>query len=438
MIIFRLFMLLGASYYTFEPIAWTSGLLSFSGLALTVWLAKKIYFALTAKRPILKINYQPAVILILLPFFITFFELFQARFALLPGFIVSTGNTLGSSPFLGLAGLGGLITLTFFAASINALLAGLFFYNFTLKGKLQLINKHNINIILLAAIALLLLGAWQFSAWQLKKNSASYSALGRTAKIALVSTNEKFSFSQFEQIKQELLGQALDLVVLPEDVFYFPNQARLSPDEYSTLMQNLTKELNANVLAVYRTTQNQKQYNSALLFNQQGKITSLHNKYRLTFAGEYWPFGSWRPPLSELMKKVSPEMRNFAVFNPANAFRQGDQNTMSVKLENENILFAAAICQEIHYPFDFEKQKKAGARFVVNTSSNRWLSDGLDHFFSLVNNLRKIESVSLNLPILTSGVKDQASLFLPGGQMLSVGYDSYGKNYSLLIKDINY
>jgi apolipoprotein N-acyltransferase len=151
--IFRLIFYLGTVYYTLEPIVWISSIGIFLGLPITVFIVKKIknfYLIGSAK------NYSFIIhnsLFIILPFLWTFFDHLQARFSLLPTYIITAGNIFGSSPFLGLASISGLILLTFFAALINIMVA-LIILNFK--------NKKVAAIFLIIIITTLLI-VWQIS-----------------------------------------------------------------------------------------------------------------------------------------------------------------------------------------------------------------------------------------------------------------------------------
>ena len=120
--IFRFIFLLGTVYYTLEPITWTASIFIFLGLPISIHIIKKIinYFS---GRAI--INY---LLILLLPFLWTFFDHLTARYSFLPTYIITAGNTLGSSPFLGLAAIGGLIIMTFFGMVISIIYYNIFLY----------------------------------------------------------------------------------------------------------------------------------------------------------------------------------------------------------------------------------------------------------------------------------------------------------------------
>ncbi|MBU4142667.1 hypothetical protein KJ590_01555 [Patescibacteria group bacterium] len=475
--LFRLIFGLGTVYYTLEPIFWTSSLLIFLGLPITIWGVKKIINYCKIKNPLppsfvkegwggflpllakervgvrwiskfkiylsLFSNYLPFA---LLPFLWSFFDLLEARWSLMPAYIFTAGNALGSSPFLGLANFGGIATLTFFVVAVNTLIttivlsvipakAGI--QKFWIPGQARNDNKKCVLYQILALV-LLLLSAWQISQSSLRQNDFAYAALPHSFKFAAVSVSAKFDLSQFGALKNELAGQNLDLIVWPEDIIGAPRQGGTPDTQTFFLAQNTAKELKVNLLAAFDTTRGNARYNSAVLFNQQGGVAGQYDKNRLTFIGEFWPFGHWLPPLADWVKKFDPSIANYAMFDPANAYRRGARKLLTLDLPQGPALFAAPICLEVHYPGDLADYQKAGARFIVNPSSNRWINAGAKHLLYLTDNLKKVEAVWLNLPIISSGVKDYVGLTLPNGQARLVDYQNPDKNYAIFFGEIKY
>ena len=423
-VLFRLLFSLGTVYFTLEPILWVSSLLIFLGLPIAIFILKR-----GLARAFHSLFIAQYSLLFSLPFLWTFFDHLQARYSLAPIYIATAGNAFGSSPFVGLAGLGGLLFLTFFAALINALITGIVVNSGS--------GKNKINLAITAFIFILLFSGWQISNSELHKNSIAYNNLKNSIKIAVVSTNEKFNYGQLERLKKELSSQPVDFIIFPEDIFNDPPFGNLS----TPIFQNLAKELNTNIVAAYDTLQGDKnklKYNSAILFDNRGNVVGVHNKNRLTFVGEYWPFGNWRPPLTDWLKKRNPEIKNYAIFDPKNSDYRGERNLLTAAFQKNSALFASPICLEVHYPADLKEYKKSGAKFIVNPTSNRWVSIGLNHFLYLANNLKKIETVWLNLPIISSGVRDFAGIILPDNQTRLIDYQAGGKNYRVFIGEIKY
>ena len=58
-----------------------------------------------------------------------------------------------------------------------------------------------------------------------------------------------------------------------------------------------------------------------------------------------------------------------------------------------------------------------GADFISFNSNNKWIKQGIGQYLRLTNNLRKIEAVWLNKPILINGIMDYAGVILPDGTL---------------------
>ena len=415
--IFRFIFALGAVYYTLEPITWTTSIMIFLGLPISVFIIK---------RPLLFKKefsfFQNRKILFILPFLWTLFDHLAARYSFLPTYIIVAGNALGSSPFLGLAAINGLILMTFFVVGINALIAF-----FALKIK---ISSWKFRALGGFAVVAVLIASWQISKIAIQKNSTNYRSLKNSLKIAVISSNRKFATkidsldSDVYSLKKELRGKETDLIIFPEDATFGS----------LPLAQNLSKELNADIAATFDTFQNGKRYNSTILLNKNGEIVDIYNKNQLTFIGEYWPLGGWRPFFFNWLKKNKPQYENYAVFNPENPYYRGEKKM----LEINNVKFASLICLEAHYPNDLKEYKKMGIKFFINPSSNRWIDLGTRHFLYLNTNLRKIFSVWLETPIVVSGVEDFAGIIVPDGKTDLINYDSQDKNYAVFFGEIGY
>jgi apolipoprotein N-acyltransferase len=417
-VIFKIIFMSGTLYYVFEPITWGSSILIFISLPVAIFLAKRACDQLPeVKNP----DLQKSALLFSLPFIWTFFDHFQARYSLLPNYITTAGNSLGSSPFLGL-GTFGLAGLTFFAALIAALIAAVV----VLK-----IKKNNFTAIVTAAVIMLLFAGLLISQFELKKNAQNYAALKNSLKIAAVSANEKFDSDSFGELKNDLLnGSKIDILILPEDI--------LNNSVGAGFYQNLAKELNLNLNVALDSIREKKRFNSSLLIDNNGKITGIHDKTRLTFMGEYWPFKNWRPFYLDWLKKADPEIGNYVIFNPGNPYIRGQINLMTIGAKQSRADFASLICLEIHYPADLKKYKKMGAEFFINQTSYRWADIGLKHLLYLTGNLRRIESVWLEIPIVSSGVKDFAGVIMPDGKTSLIYFENKNKNYGLFTGEIRY
>ncbi len=414
--LFRVAFALGVVYYTFEPITWFFSVLIFLGLPVSVFLLKKI-----ARRP--------EIILATLPFLWTIWDILEARYSFLPTYVMTLGNAFGASAFVGLAGFGGLTSLIFFGAVINALLA-----YFILKLK-EGNKKSVVRPVVLTAV--ILFSGWGLSQLQLQKNYSNYQKLTNSLKVAVVSADENFRSTDLGALENELKKEKSDLIILPEDLLDYSGQPSEENQMFS-ISGGLAKNLNTPVIASFDTFQNNKRYNSDLLFNESGGVAASRSKYRLTFIGEYWPFGKWYPFFFNWALETSPGFKNYAVFNPANPYFRGEKNLLSFEKNGRKILLAAPICIEIYYPEDLWEYKKAGAEMIINPGSNRWVELGIGHYLYLANNFRKIESVSLELPVIISGVKDSAGVILSDGEMRSVDYKKGNQRFNVLREEVKF
>ena len=385
---FRLIMWLGTVYYTLEPIFWISSLLIFCGLAPTVFLIKKFKMPSWAFFTALTAIW-------------TIWDLLEANFSLLPTYTITLGNTLGSSPFAGLASIGGLTTLILFAAATNSLIS----IAITTKNQ----SKKSIAITLII-LFIIFADALAISKFLLQKNAGDYAKLENSLKIIAVSADDKFNINDFNNLKRIFKNRNADLIILPEDLL----NGSVEADFYG----NFANELKISTATTLTVQTQGGRRNSTLLFNQDGEIYDFRDKNRLTFIGEYWPFGDWRPAIFERLREKNPQYDDYVIFNPQNPYLKGEKKIFSLKAKNGDVInFASLICLEAHFPADLKKYKTMGAKFIINPSSNRWLGGiGKNHFLYLINNLKKINSVWLKIPIVSSGVDDIAGITTPDGK----------------------
>ena len=458
--IFRIFLMLTTLYFALDPYIFLLSTLIFLGLPITIFFIKKIINYCNVRFIKIYSFIIPNSLFIILPFLWTLFEYLQNQYSFLPMNIMTAGNILGSSPFLGLVAVSGLNLLTFFAAIINALIA-----SFILKIKL---DKKNI-ILNSLFIILLIFSGWQISQFQLQKNVLNYNSLPQTIKIGAVSTNDKFDeeflvfknnvFNDEEKaladlmvknalqpLKSDLEREKMDLLILPEDMIDIEiwNDADEKTFEKFNISNagiliknygNLAKKLNSYLAATFTTIRGDKRYNSALLFNRNGELVDVRDKSRLTIASEWWPFGNWRPFYYNWLLKIAPELgKEDAFFDKNFQYATGKRKI----LQSNNLKFASLICLEIHYPYEVKKFKKMGADFISHNSNSQWVSVGSDKYMFLTNNLRKIEAVWLKTPIIINGGNEKAGVITPDGKIQSVNFENKynNKNYGIFIGEI--
>ena len=441
--VYRILAGLGIVYFVFDPLMFFASALIFLGLPLS------FYFISKTKKEL-----AFASLLILWPLF----DYLEAYYTALPNFVMVAGNALGQSPFLGLASFGGVTALTIFAIFINLLIFAIFYY---WRHKRQ-------SIILIIGLFFVLLLGWQVSRFFLKKNETDYFSRQNVKKIALISDNgyldDVFKRKNFNPLQlrrdigsvannllNDLNGKEFDVAVLPEAMididfdnsvdreaflkFKIANNGILI-SEYGKLAVNLGKYLVAGITSI----QEGKRYNTLLFFDKNGEIIDIFNKKFLTMSGEYWPFGDWRPfyfdsglkQISKSNPQIAERYKGYAVFNKNNIFSKGE--TKSVKIGD--LVFAPAICLEIHYPGEIKRRVEMRSNVILNTSSNMWWYAGLDHYLNLTDNLRRILSVWLKTPITANGRKEPPALITPDGEVISSDFKTADKNYNIFIADV--
>jgi len=441
---YRLLASLGITYFVFDPFLFLASILIFSGLPLSFYFIKRL-----ANK-----NLAFLSLIILWPFW----ELLEARYTALPNFSMTTGSALGPSPFLGLASFGGLPTLTTFIILINFLV-------FAVYRRMKEKKPVKFSIVLLAIV---LASGFIISQLSLWKNANDYQLLKNIKKLALVSDNgyldkvfknKEFEPSQLSQkidealtpLFNDLKNRDSDVVVLPEamidldldktinqeafDKFKISNNGILIT-KYAELAKRLNKSLVANTVSI----QSAKRYNTLLFFNNRGELVDIFNKKNLVITGEYWPFGDWRPFYFDLILNLAPDLKkqylNYPIYDVSKNFSRGETKTVQL----DDLILAPAECSEIHYLNEIQARVKLGGRVILNPSSNLWLPTGilLNQYLRLADNLRKIESVWLEVPITSNGRRTWPSLVTPDGKIISADYTSENKNYNILMVEVRY
>lgn len=415
-LIFRALFGMGTVYYTLEPLVWIASILIFSALAGAIFVLNKIF----AKYPYVKIIYIPLAYLV--------FDILEARYSFLPTYIITAGNTLGGSPFAGLAKYGGLLSMEFFV-----ILANMFFLLIFLNIKFFKENKNKFLSVFFG-LFVFFFSIYALSGYFLKQSSNLLVAYENHLQVTAVALKENFSTDDLQRLMADLSNVETDLLVLPEELFVKPGNDPFSLEEAIAIIKNFNAKARY-IVGTFHLSKNGKNYNTAILFGNQGKIISQYDKNRLTILGEYWPF-AWRPSFYDFLKK-DPVMKNYAIVSPNNTYTAGTPKIMRIESKESEIFFATPICLEAHYSDLVKKYRKNGAKFIINPLSNRWISVGSDHYGYLTGNLYNIESIQSGLPIIVSGVNSFAGVFFPNGERRIVEYSKM-ENYGIITEEIAY
>ena len=233
-------------------------------------------------------------------------------------------------------------------------------------------------------------------------------------------------------LSKTLAGQNLDLVVWPETVVLPPHQINISPNlltgylarksqwaqnELASLALALDSHLligaivklppqhgyvgdPAQALRIPEADWNQR-FNSAILFDPQGRYLDRYDKIHIVPFGEYIPLRSVFPFLAELVPfqvMLSPGQRH-TVFR----LKAGERETT----------FGAMICYDDMFSGLARRLRRSGADFLVTISNDAWYqtSSELDQHF-VAARFRAIEN---RLGLVRSGNNGITGLIGPDG-----------------------
>lgn len=378
---FRFLFSLGTVYFVIDPLLWFFSLIIFLGLPLSVFVIRKYFGNIAA--------------LALLPILWTLWDYLEAQYTALPMTLITAGSVLAKSPFLGLARLGGIIFLIFFAALINALIAAA-----VLNWRRQKIR----NAIAGATILVLFIG-WALSSYFISLNREAYWKKQKVLAVDLVSAD--YSRNNLDGSFTSLPFRFdSKLVVLPETLYRSNLE---NAEKIIDYYQQFAKEIKKDISAVSLRKDSGKLYKSGLLFSADGELIGKYDKVNLTITSEYWPFGNWKLYFNDNL--LPPERRNIAVFDSRYQYAKG---TPLLIIRND-YSFANPICLELHYPKYLSELNKLNPDFFIHNSNNDWIRRGLNQYLRLTNNLRIIEAVALQKPVLVSGIRDYAGIIYPDG-----------------------
>ena len=248
---------------------------------------------------------------------------------------------------------------------------------------------------------------------------------GRSIRVALVQTSipqdEKWVTAKIERIYQrlqELTKQAqtdprLELVIWPETAL--PDDVRNSEPSYSlvwSLCTNGTEILTGSLDISTLDTGEPLYFNSAFLFDAEGRITGEYDKRHLVAFGEFIPGQAWIPfdwqmamgfPLS-----IS-KGRNGAVFHTT---------AMRIPL-------SPLICFEDSLPVLARADVRQGARLLVNLTNDAWFDAWVaphQHMRNAV--LRAVEN---RVPLIRAANTGVTCVIDPSGKVVSFLSDGEGR-----------
>src|SRR3989344_7208444 len=358
-------------------------------------------------------------------------EIFAARFAPLPSFVVLSGLPLAAPPFIYLVKLGGVYATSVFSVLVNAIFSGIFIIS----------RSKKVLYFFLTIVIIFLLG--------LGINKMSDPALtGKFLHIAVISTGKAYddgskidiskegSQAELNNFIDKTLGDVdkklgdyqPDLIVLPEhfiDLLLLDDTNIEAREKFGIInagtilshYQSFAKAHNTAILASLRTYGvDHKKRQSAILIDKEGNLSAISDKYYLTVGSETWPFGKWIPFYWKYsLRFLPPETREeaFIALSPTGQYARAEKPFSHISFSD--ITIGTVLCSEGDYPLAYQELKEKGADIFINTSNNTWLSFAGEQYKKEALWLRQIYAVSSGKPIIIAGKNDLAGIIYPDG-----------------------
>ena len=172
-----------------------------------------------------------------------------------------------------------------------------------------------------------------------------------------------------------------DLIVWPETSF--PGFLVMDK-EFTKEILDLAKEVKIPLLLGTNTIEGVKNFNSAVLISEEGKIVDKYNKLHLVPFGEYVPFEKQFPVLHDLI------LGKFGSFTRGREFK-----TFKLKAKDSNLetKFAVLICFEDIFPSLARKFVKEGSEFLIVITNDAWYGEtGAPYQYVACSVFRAIEN----------------------------------------------
>lgn len=223
----------------------------------------------------------------------------------------------------------------------------------------------------LAVGALTVAGILAWGAWRVERLPPGTRTLRAALVQPAIPQDDKWVSTKIELIYsrlRELTAQAqtdprLELVIWPETAL--PDDIRNSEPSYDlvwSLCTNGTPILTGSLDTALLDSGEPEYFNSAFLFDAEGRLAGEYDKRQLVLFGEYIPFERWIP--RRLKTALQMPM----------SISAGDQGTR-FPAGREQIPLAPLICFEDILPGLARKDVRQGARMLVNLTNDAWFDE---------------------------------------------------------------
>ena len=273
----------------------------------------------------------------------------------------------------------------------------------------------------LAAGALAVAAALGWGAWRAEHLPAP----ARSLRVALVQTaipqDEKWVTSKIQMIYErltELTRQAqsdpqVELIIWPETAL--PDDVRNSEPSYAlvwSLCTNGTPILTGSLDAALLDSGETQYFNSAFLFDEEGRIAGEYDKRHLVIFGEFIPFARWIPARWQAALGL-PE--SISAGTEGSIFRAGAAR----------IPLAPLICFEDMLAELARADVRAGARMLVNITNDAWFDERIAPRQHMLNAV--FRAVENRVPMVRAANTGVTCAIEPSGRVTAFLSDGAGR-----------
>lgn len=252
--------------------------------------------------------------------------------------------------------------------------------------------------------------------------------LDRKIRVALVQPaipqDEKWVLAKIQMIYArlaDLTRQAqgdprVDLVIWPETAL--PDDVRNSEPSYDlvwNLCTNGTPILAGSLDSARLDTGAPQYFNSAFLFDEEGRMAGEYDKRHLVLFGEYLPFAEWVPGRWLAALGLPPSI---TPGEGGAVFRTGP----------DDVPLAPLICFEDILPYLARADVRAGARMLVNLTNDAWFDDRVAPRQHMRNaTLRAVEN---RVPLVRCANTGVSCVIAPSGRVAAQLSDGAGRTWA--------
>lgn len=379
----------------------------FLGLFFSLIILPQLYAIIAAKYFLQKFDYFKKKDFFHLGFWSALFTLVEGIFP--QEFPAHIGHTwLGIAPHISLAPTFGAPIFSFFSIMLSLALC----WYYRSKDKSILIKAFACFSVFLIINVSLPLKEYPRESEDALKIRIVQANIGNFLKLSSekgLGIYEVYSRYRDLSLKSQDSTENPDLIIWPETAFpklLSSGLMKISDSAIPPLFKEIIDDTKADLLVGGYDMANSDQisfeseYNTAFLFNHEGKFSDYYHKRILIPFGEHLPFGPFNEYLSSVIKNVA-------------FFAKGERYPLFTTKKNAR--FINAICYEILFSSFVGNylEEKPEAQFLVNLTNDSWYGDTAEpHQHQFLTHWRAIE---YNLPIVRSTNTGITSILYPDG-----------------------